>query len=193
MKIPFTMFAAFVMSSLAITSMGAQRHPMEPRVPEEQLAEARALRSPLADSAEAIERGKGLYHGKGTCFTCHGPTGQGDGPAAMGLNPAPRNFHHRGFWRHRSEGEIFWVIKHGVAGTGMVGFGSVLTDDEIWSIIQYERSFAGGRGPRQGMDREGMGPEGDRSHRGGRGGMGRRHGGPPGEEEGDDRECCREP
>jgi hypothetical protein len=36
----------------------------------------------------------------------------------------------------------------------MVGFGGQLTDEEIWSIIQYERSFAGMHGP--GM----MGPGG---------------------------------
>jgi mono/diheme cytochrome c family protein len=161
-------FAALVISSFTIPPADAQRHMMEPRVPEEQLAEARALRSPLADSEEAVEHGKGLYHGRGTCFTCHGPSGHGDGPAAMGLEPPPRNFHHRGFWRHRSEGEIFWVIKNGSPGSGMVGFGAVLTDEEIWSIIQYERSFAGDHGPRRGMGRRG-----EMGHMGPRGGMGR--------------------
>jgi hypothetical protein len=33
----------------------------------------------------------------------------------------------------------------------MIGFGNQLTDDEIWTIIQYERSFSGGHGPRHGM------------------------------------------
>jgi hypothetical protein len=58
----------------------------------------------------------------------------------------------------------------------MVGFGGQLTDEEIWSIIQYERSFAGEHGP--GM----MGPGGGMGgmeHRGPRGGM---------ESRGD--ECC---
>ena len=47
----------------------------------------------------------------------------------------------------------------------MIGFGSVLSDEEIWSIIQYERTFAGSRGP--GMRGGGM------ERRGPRGGMGR--------------------
>ncbi|MEK7350278.1 MAG: hypothetical protein AAB177_05350 [Nitrospirota bacterium] len=37
------------------------------------------------------------------------------------LNPSPRNFQHYGFWRHWTEGEIFWVIKQGSSGTSMVG------------------------------------------------------------------------
>ncbi|MBX3346845.1 MAG: c-type cytochrome [Nitrospira sp.] len=125
---------------------------MRPRVPADKLAEARALRSPVPDSPQTIEQGKALYAGKGTCINCHGAEGDGNGPLAAQLNPAPRNFQHHGFWRHRTEGEIFWVIKHGSPGTSMIGFGEQLTDEEIWAIIQYERTFRRhhgmrGRGP----------------------------------------------
>lgn len=163
----------------ASTLSAAERHMMQPRVPADKLAEARALTSPLPDSAEIVEKGKALYNGKGTCFNCHGKDGSGNGMAAVGLDPSPRNFQHHGFWRHRTEGEIFWVIKHGSPGTAMIGFGDQLTNEEIWSIIQYERSFAGGHGPgtmghREGMG-SGMGPGGGMGgmeHRGPRGGMG---------------------
>ncbi|MEC4890276.1 MAG: c-type cytochrome [Nitrospira sp.] len=124
-----------------------ERHVMQPRVPAGTLAEARALASPLPDSPETVEKGKALYNGKGTCFNCHGRDGSGNGMAAAGLDPSPRNFQHHGFWRHRTEGEIFWVIKYGSPGTSMIGFGDQLTDDEIWTIIQYERSFAGDHVP----------------------------------------------
>src|SRR5579885_654768 len=137
----------------------AERQIMMPRVPAEKVEEARALMSPLPDSAEIVEKGKALYQGRGTCVNCHGATGRGDGPAAMGLDPSPRNFHHHGFWRHRTEGEVFWVIKYGVPGTAMIGFGDQLSDEEIWTIIQYERRFSDGHG-HQGM----MGPR----HQGGR-------------------------
>ena len=155
-------------------SDAAEQHMMQPRVPADKLAEARALTSPLPDTQEIIEKGKALYHGKGTCFNCHGQNGAGDGPVAASLNPSPRNFQHHGFWRHRTEGEIFWVIKHGSTGTSMIGFGDLLSDEEIWSIITYERSFAGEHG--QGRGRGSMmgpgGPMGGMEHRGPRGGMG---------------------
>jgi mono/diheme cytochrome c family protein len=143
-------------------------------VPADKLAEARALKSPLPHSPEIVEKGKALYHGKGTCFNCHGTDGGGNGPAAAKLNPAPRNFRHHGFWRHRTEGEIFWVIKHGSPGTAMIGFGQVLSEEEIWSLIQYERTFAGRHG-RRGMNHgKGRGPMMEQD-----GGMdGEEHGGP---------------
>ncbi len=180
--------------SLTIIALGttlpllaAERNMMEPRVPADKLAEARALSNPLPDSPDILEKGKALYQGKGSCVNCHGAKGRGDGVAAMGLNPSPRNFHHHGFWRHRSEGEIFWVIKHGIPGTAMLPFGAMLSDEEIWTIMQYERSFSGGPG---GMMREGgMGGPGE--PRGGREGMG----GMPGGGRGGMMEggCCQRP
>lgn len=44
----------------------------------------------------------------------------------------------------------------------MIRFGDQLNDEEIWAIIQYERSFSGahgGMGPRHGRDD--MGPGGN--------------------------------
>ena len=152
--------AAVVLALAAASNAGAaERHMMQPRVPADKLAEARALSNPIPDSPEALEKGRALYNGKGACFNCHGQQGAGDGPASAALDPAPRNFRHHGFWRHRTEGEIFWVIKHGSPGTSMIGFGDQLSDEEIWSIIQYERSFAGGHGSRHGMG-GGMGHRG---------------------------------
>jgi len=169
--------ACGVLSASAVSA--AERSMMQPRVPADKLAEARALSSPLPDSAEVVEKGKALYNGKGTCFNCHGKDGSGNGMAAVGLDPSPRNFQHHGFWRHRTEGEIFWVIKQGSPGTAMIGFGDQLTDEEIWSIIQYERSFAGDHGPgmmgNNGGMGHGMGPGGGMGgmeHRGPGGGMG---------------------
>jgi mono/diheme cytochrome c family protein len=162
--IVLTGVSAFAMSS---GIWAAEQHMMQSRVPADKLSEARALTSPLADSPENVQKGKALYEGKGTCFNCHGTAGMGDGPAATGLSPSPRNFHHHGFWRHRAEGEIFWVIKYGSPGTSMIGFDSVLSDEEIWALIQYERTFAGDHGNGMMGRGKGMGPM-----MGPRGGMG---------------------
>ena len=165
--------------SFAIPAGAAERHMMQPLVPADKLAEARALTNPLPSSPAIIEQGKALYHGKGGCFNCHGKDGDGHGPLAAQLNPSPRNFKHQGLWRHRTEGEIFWVIKNGSVGTSMVGFGGQLTDEEIWSLIQYVRSFAGEHGSGMMGHGGGMGPMmgggggmGGMEHRGPKGGMG---------------------
>lgn len=154
----------FISGSVVSSSGAAEQHMMQPRVPPDKLAEAQALVSPFSESPEIFAKGKELYEGKGTCVNCHGQSGAGDGPVSASLSPSPRNFHHHGFWRHRTEGEIFWVIKFGSPGTSMIGFGGVLTDEEIWALIQYEQSFAGEHGPGRGMGprrgRGGMGPGG---------------------------------
>ena len=38
--------------------------------------------------------------------------------------------------------KMFWVIKNGSAGTGMVPLiGPAITEEEAWYVIIYERSF----------------------------------------------------
>ena len=151
----------FILIGLLLTTtatLAAEQHMMQPRVPAEKLAEARALTSPFPDSPEIVDKGQVLYNGKGTCFNCHGKDGSGNGPVAAQLDPSPRNFQRHGFWRHRTEGELFWVIKNGSPGTSMIGFVGKLTDEEIWAIIQYERTFAGKHGPEMMGHGKGMGP-----------------------------------
>jgi hypothetical protein len=54
----------------------------------------------------------------------------------------------------------------------MVGFAGQLTDEEIWSLLQYIRSFAGEHGPGMMGHGQGMGPMMGRGR--GMGGMGHR-------------------
>ena len=55
----------------------------------------------------------------------------------------------------------------------MIGFGSMLSDEDVWAIIQYERSFSRGHGRGRHMGEGGMGRMGPR---GPEGGMGRSEG-----------------
>jgi hypothetical protein len=71
------------------------------------------------------------------------------------------------------------VIKNGTVGTSMVGFGEQLTDEEIWSLIQYLQTLSGAHGPGMMGQGGGMGPMmgsgggmGGMKHDGPRGGMG---------------------
>jgi mono/diheme cytochrome c family protein len=40
-----------------------------------------------------------------------------------------------------SDGQLFWIIKNGSLGTGMMPF-SGLPDEQVWQLIHYVRSLA---------------------------------------------------
>jgi mono/diheme cytochrome c family protein len=130
-------------------SAAPEKDPLKPRVPADQTESARKLSTPLftdAKSAPAkiVEEGKALFEGKGTCFTCHGESGKGDGLAAGALDPGPRNFTNCEFQKKRTDGELFWVIKNGVQGTGMMSFvPGTVTEEEAWKLVAYLRTFCG--------------------------------------------------
>ncbi|MEW6324692.1 MAG: cytochrome c [Nitrospirota bacterium] len=127
----------------ATVAISAEKDPTASRVPADQLAAAKAMKSPVAANPATIAEGKAIYEGKGTCFTCHGMEGKGDGPAATGLDPSPRNFTNKAFTGAKTEGEMMWVLKNGSPGTAMIPMvGSVITEEEGWKAILYERSLA---------------------------------------------------
>jgi mono/diheme cytochrome c family protein len=119
-----------------------EKDPLSPRVPADQRAEAKKFTSPLKVTEDIIAEGKALYEGKGICMNCHGKSGRGDGPVGAVLVPAPRDLTNCEFQSKRSEGELFWVIKNGSPGTGMVSLvPSMVNEEEAWKIIAYVRTF----------------------------------------------------
>lgn len=75
------------------------------------------------------------------CASCHGldgrtpsDTGRWMYPRASDLGSVPV--------QEWSDAQLFWIIKNGVRLTGMPGFGKVLSDEEIWPLVDYIRSLA---------------------------------------------------
>ncbi|HLB02118.1 MAG TPA: c-type cytochrome [Nitrospiria bacterium] len=109
-----------------------------PRAP----AEASNLKNPFPNTPDIVAKGEAIYQGKGTCFTCHGVTGEGDGPAGLELRPKPRDFTNPKFHELRTDGELFWVIRNGTERTRMISYSpSYITEDEAWMVIHYLRTF----------------------------------------------------
>jgi mono/diheme cytochrome c family protein len=105
-------------------------------------AEAKSLANPFPLSDEVLLEGERIYQTKGTCFTCHGTTGLGDGPAGLELNPRPRNFTNPRFHELRTDGEMFWVIRNGSPGTRMFSYApAIITEEEAWKVIHYLRTL----------------------------------------------------
>jgi len=110
-----------------------------PRVPEADLPAARGLVNPVVSDPAAVSRGRLLFAAH--CRVCHGPPDIGP-DEDIGLSPPPRDFSSEAFQNARSDGEIFYVIKHGVAGTAMLPWDGRLGDREIWYLVTYIRAAA---------------------------------------------------
>lgn len=95
------------------------------------------------------KKGKEKYMENMRCSACHGESGKGDGPAAVALNPKPRNYTDCSVMGTKSDAELFKVIKQGGQGKDvepklsplMVAFESQLSDKEIWDVIAFIRSI----------------------------------------------------
>jgi mono/diheme cytochrome c family protein len=75
----------------------------------------------ISATAELLATGKTLY--EKNCAQCHGPNGEGSGPSASGLNPAPRNFTQPTGWTNGfGLAAVYKTLSEGVAGSAMASF-----------------------------------------------------------------------
>lgn len=75
------------------------------------------------------------------CASCHGDEGFGDGPAAVGMDPPPINFHDVERYQQRTLYGLHSTITQGVNGTTMQAF-DALSDEDRWSLAFYVGSLA---------------------------------------------------
>jgi mono/diheme cytochrome c family protein len=85
------------------------------------------------------------------CAACHGPAGQGNGPAGRNLpglskmDPTspkgPADFTDAGRMLTASDAVLQGKILRGGMGTGMPEFGSLYQDDQLWELVAYIRAF----------------------------------------------------
>ncbi|RIL00867.1 MAG: hypothetical protein DCC71_18340 [Proteobacteria bacterium] len=89
-------------------------------------------------------RGAALY--ATNCASCHGPGGDGDGPASAALEPKPAKHSDGAYMNALSNEHLFKVIKEGGPAVGksplMAPWGGTLTDAQIWDLVAFTRSLA---------------------------------------------------
>ena len=125
--------AAFVLSASAAMAADV----MSPRAP----ASAKGDANPVAVNGDSVALGEELFQEIG-CNGCHGDAGTGDGPAAAGMDPAPRNFTDGAWQDARTDGELKYTIFMGSDGTAMIANEAMFDEaEDVWHVVNYLRSL----------------------------------------------------
>jgi cytochrome c oxidase cbb3-type subunit 2/cytochrome c oxidase cbb3-type subunit I/II len=99
----------------------------------------------LAQPGLAADAAAGESKFKQLCATCHGPTGQGDGPASASLNPSPRDMSDAEWQASVDDAHLRTVIKDGGPAAGlspmMTAFGHALDDEDLDNLVAYIRTL----------------------------------------------------
>ncbi len=123
-------------------------------------ADAVDRENPVPISEESVQRGKTIY--QANCAGCHGAEGRGDGPAGAALKPAPSNL--KVMAPQHPAGDLAWKIAEGRGA--MPAWKAVLSENDIWSVVNYLKQFGGAGGHHGGKhgDKDGHGHEDKRAH-----------------------------
>ena len=94
----------------------------------------RNLANPYPTTEAGLARGHKIY--QEFCIGCHGPIGDGMGPAQPYIYPPPLNFTIlQG--REISGGILYYQIMNGITGTAMPYFKRELESQKIWEVGNY--------------------------------------------------------
>lgn len=94
----------------------------------------RELSNPYPTTQAGLARGQRIY--QSYCIGCHGPVGDGMGPAQPYIYPPPLNFTIlKG--RRVSGGILYYQIMNGITGTAMPYFKRDLESEKIWAVGNY--------------------------------------------------------
>ena len=150
MKKQFVLFIAAIFTFAMVSSAYAAKKAECPQPRKTKSAPASTVKQDKTKKANKAN-GKKIYHKTAkpmACKMCHGakkdPGGLGAGVGKLGAafkSPvAPRNFKCKATMKKISAGQMFWIVKNGSKGTGMVAHKKTLKDKEIWDVIKYIRA-----------------------------------------------------
>jgi len=98
--------------------------------------------NPLPVTEQNLMRGKEVFLER--CVGCHGLAGDGKGPGAKFMAPAPADFTSADdacCGGDTGPGDFYYRILRGWPGTGMENFGERMSVDDIWRVVLFVKTI----------------------------------------------------
>ncbi len=110
----------------------------------------------MADTPEYMH--EGMEHFADHCASCHANNGSGDTMFGRGLNPRPPDLR-LAATQHKSDGDLYYIIEHGVRMTGMPAFGQPGGGHShgSWNLVTFIRHLPQ-LTPQEELQMQGMNP-----------------------------------
>jgi len=98
----------------------------------------RTMGNPTPRSAESVA--DGMAHFADHCAVCHGNDGSGDTEMGRGLYPKAPDMR-LDTTQQLSDGDLFYIIEHGIRFTGMPGWrtGTTAGEESSWHLVHFIR------------------------------------------------------
>jgi mono/diheme cytochrome c family protein len=126
LKLVFTGVAVLMLSATLV----AQPKPWD--VP----ANYKSMKNPIAKSDASNKAGQALY--TKNCASCHGKAGLGDGVKARALKTFPGDLS-KPEYQNQTDADHFYKSKIGRGE--MPKYEGKMSDDDIWNVVNYMRTF----------------------------------------------------
>ena len=117
----------------AVWAQKPKDQPGEYKIPPEDAAKV----NPVKPTPESLAKAKKLSGID--CAMCHGANGDGKGDMASDMKNVT-DFTNPDALKNRTDGELFYVIRHGKGE--MPPEGDRAKDEDVWNLVNYIRSLA---------------------------------------------------
>lgn len=106
----------------------------------ERSIETHALDTGVAPTDSAM-LARGFHEIHEMCVACHGAPGVEPSAVGKGMRPQPPDLGEAA--EEFTDGQLLWVVKHGIKLAGMPAFGPTHSDSTLWGIVGAMRQMPG--------------------------------------------------
>ncbi|HEY1471049.1 MAG TPA: cytochrome c [Candidatus Acidoferrum sp.] len=128
---------AFALSGCRATPPGKWETATLNRIKRSITVHGKSAKNPLPETPENIKDGQAAF--SHYCMACHGLDGQNTGvPFSDNMSPPVPSLRSSSVQSYK-DGQLKWIIENGIWPSGMPASKGILTDEEMWAIVDYIR------------------------------------------------------